>query len=62
MQSPPGAILFGTDKAAGCPWLYGWLTLSTIMLDSLRDFVPRGMVFTQPDGLTEVERLSDAFV
>jgi hypothetical protein len=61
IQSLPGAFLFGTGQGSGASPA-SWLTLNTIMLDTLRDLVPRGMSYQSPDGTSKVERHSDAFV
>jgi hypothetical protein len=61
IQSFPGSLLFGTGQGSGASPAV-WLTLSTLMLDTLRDLVPRGMSYKSPDRTIHVERYSDAFV
>ena len=61
IQSAPGAILYGTGQGSGASPAI-WLTLSTVLLDTLWDLVPRSMTYLSPDMTLKVERYSDAFV
>ena len=59
--SGEGKTLFGTGQGSGASPA-AWLTISTVLLASLRILVERGMLFKTPDGTKSVERYSDAFV
>ncbi len=61
IQSLPTAFLFGTGQGSGASPAI-WLTLSTIMLDTLRDLTPHGMTYQSPDRTRMVTHHSDAFV
>jgi len=54
-------MLFGTGQGSGASPAV-WLTLSVVLLNSLRQLAPRGMRFTNPAQSITVERHSDAFV
>jgi hypothetical protein len=56
-----GKILFGTGQGSGAS-LAAWLTISIVLLASLRTLIDRGMLFKNPNGTTTVERYLDAFV
>jgi hypothetical protein len=61
IQSMIDAMLFGTGQGSGASPAV-WLTLSVVLLNSLRQLAPRGMRFTNPAQSITVERHSDAFV
>jgi hypothetical protein len=61
VQSSPGAFLFGTGQGSGASPAV-WLTISTVLLATLSDLVPRGMRYSSPNKKCTVERHSDAFV
>jgi hypothetical protein len=60
-KSVDGKILFGTGQGSGASPA-AWLTISIVLLASLRTLIDQGMLFKNPDGTTTVERYSDAFV
>ena len=60
-QSIDNKVLFGTGQGSGASPA-AWLTISIVLLASLRILIERGMLFMTPDGSTSVERYSDAFV
>jgi hypothetical protein len=59
--SGEGKTLFGTGQGSRASPA-AWLTISTVLLASLRILVERGMLFKTPNGTKSVERCSDAFV
>ena len=61
IQSTSSVFLFGTGQGSGASPAI-WLTLSTLMLDTLKELLPRGMKYISPDQSMSVERYSDAFV
>ena len=61
IQSRPGVFLFGTGQGSGASPAV-WLSISTVLLSSLSKLTPRGMIFSDPSRLTQLERFSDAFV
>jgi hypothetical protein len=54
-------MLFGTGQGSGASPAV-WLTLSVVLLNSLRQLTPRGMRFTNLAQSITLERHSDAFV
>ncbi len=61
IKSIPGAIPFLTGQGSGASPAV-WLTLSTIMLDTLQDLAPQGMTYCSPNRGILVSQHSDAFV
>ncbi len=61
IQSLPTTFLFGTGQGSGASPAI-WLTLSTIMLDTLQEQAPHGMTYQLPDRKIQVTRHSNAFV
>ena len=61
IQSIMDAVLFGTGQGSGASPAV-WLTLSVVLLNSLRQLAPKGMLFYNPGQTISVERHSDAFV
>jgi hypothetical protein len=56
IQSSPGATLFGTGQGSGAAPAV-WLTISTILLASLKKLVTRGMVFSTPSASIKVDKM-----
>jgi hypothetical protein len=61
IQSMVDAFLYGTGQGSGASPAI-WLTLSVILLNSLKVLIPRGMKFENPSSTLVSERHSDAFV
>ncbi len=61
IQSFPWAFLFGTGQGSGASPAI-WLTLSTIMLETLKALVLWGMFYQSPDRSLTVHPYLDAFV
>ncbi len=61
IQSSKETFLFGTGQGSGASPAV-WLTISTVLLDTLGDLTPRGMLYKSPDNSCQAERFSNAFV